>query len=329
LRGGRRRGIVAAPSDRRSPMRPTALACALILALPAVSQAKVCAGWSAPTTLGVLDGAVIDEASGLEASARYPGRLYHNNDSGDDLRFFVTDAAGAGTKIVNLKGPKPLDIEEMSLGPCGRQTCLYLGDIGDNPGSRTEVAFTLVVEKKDFAETETALRVVRARYPDGPHNAEAFAVTPKGDLIVVTKPIDKLMMTPGKAQVFKLSAHQLTQTDGAQVFSRIGEIDLPTLTKPLPFYGAIPTGLDISADGKRAILLTYAAMLELNFDISQGIPAPETWKLGETYQLLTPKPLQQQEAIAWLPDERGFIYDTETGSKTGKATLNQVLCEAR
>jgi hypothetical protein len=304
------------------------LACALVAGLPLDAEAKVCAKWGAPVAAGVLDGKIIDEASGLEASARFPGRLYHNNDSGDDLRFYVTDMAGGGTRIVNLKGPKPLDIEEMSLGPCGKRTCLYLGDIGDNPASRSEVAFTLVEEKKAFAETETPLRVVRARYPDGPHNAEAFAVTPNGDLVLVTKPADARMMTPGPAQVFKLSASQLAQSEGVQVFTRVGEIDLPHLVPDLPFYGAIATGLDIAADG-RAILLTYAAVLELDFDLSKGVPPSADWKLGETWQVLKPTPLQQQEAIAWLPGGAGFVYDTETGSRHGPAILNKVMCETR
>lgn len=304
-----------------------ALACAFALGLPLAAEARVCAKWGPPSVAGVLDGTVIDEASGLEASARFPGRLYHNNDSGDDLRFFVTDLAGAGMSIVNLEGPKPLDIEEMSLGPCGRRTCLYLGDIGDNPASRSEVAFTLVVEKKAFAAVETPLRVVRARYPDGPHNAEAFAVTPRGDLVVVTKPADRKMTTPGPAQVFKLSAAQLTRTDGVQVFTRLGEIDLPKLLPDMVFYAWIPTGLDISADGKRAVLLTYGAILEIDLDLSKPPPPTAEWKLGETWQVLKPPPLQQQEAIAWLPGERGVVWDTETGSKHGPATLMRMMCE--
>jgi hypothetical protein len=308
--------------------RVAALACVLAMGLPWAADAKVCAKWGAPGIAGVLDGSVIDEASGLEASARFPGRLYHNNDSGDDLRFFITDLTGAKLSIVNLKGPKPTDIEEMSLGPCGKQTCLYLGDIGDNPASRPEVAFTLVVEKKDFDAVETPLRVVRARYPDGPHNAEAFAVTPRGEVIVVTKPADRKMMTPGPAQVFKLSASQLAETEGVQVFTRLGEIDLPKLLPDMAFYAWIPTGLDISADGKRALLLTYGAILELDFDLSKAPPAAADWKLGETWQVLKPPPLQQQEAIAWLPGEKGMVWDTETGSKKGVATLMKMMCEA-
>jgi hypothetical protein len=155
-------------------MRAPALAGILALcAAQAAGAAGLCPKWGPPETVGAIDGKLIGEASGLEASTAHRGRLYHHNDSGDDLRFFVTDTAGGATQVVNLKGPKPRDIEDMSLGPCRRGRCLYLGDIGDNPARRADVAFTIVAEKAAFAAEETPLRTVRARYPDGAHNAEA------------------------------------------------------------------------------------------------------------------------------------------------------------
>ncbi|MES2341819.1 MAG: hypothetical protein V4597_09085 [Pseudomonadota bacterium] len=304
-----------------------ALACALVATLPLPAQAGVCKSWSAPVLAASIASKPIDEASGLETSRAYPGRLYHNNDSGDDLRFYVTDMAGGNLQVVNLKGPKPSDIEEMSLGPCGGKTCLYLGDTGDNAGARTEVRFTLLHEKKVFADTETPLRVVRARYPDGPHNVEAFSVHPGGDLFVVTKPVDKQMTKPGPASVYKLTANQLRQTEGVQVFTKMGELDLPKLLSDLPFYGWIPTGLDISRDGKRAVLLTYMAVVELGFDLAAGVP--ERLIPGDNVSVFRAPPLAQQEAIAWLPDDSGFLYDSEAGRKATTFPLNRVTCQAR
>ncbi|MDO8379608.1 hypothetical protein [Phenylobacterium sp.] len=304
-----------------------ALACALMATLPLSAQAGICKSWSAPVLAAQIAAKPIDEASGLEASRAYPGRLYHNNDSGDDLRFFITDMAGGNLRVVNLRGPKPADIEEMSLGPCGGKTCLYLGDTGDNAGARSEVAFTILREKKTYAETETPLRVVRARYPDGPHNVEAFSVHPNGDLFVVTKPVDKQMTKPGRALVYKLSANQLRQTDGAQVFTKVGELDLPKLLPDLPFVGWIATGLDISRDGKRAVLLTYMTVVELGFDLAAGVP--ETLVPGQNVSIFRAPPLAQQEAIALLPDDSGFLYNSEAARKAATFPLNRVTCTAR
>lgn len=285
--------------------------------------AGLCPKWGQPAIAGRLDAKVVNEASGLDASARYPDRLYHNNDSGDELQFYITDLKGGGTRIVPIKGPKPLDIEELSLGPCGDETCLYLGDIGDNPASRSEVAFTVVREQAVFEGEQTPLRVVRARYPDGPHNAEAFAIHPNGDLFLVTKPGDAQVRDPGPALVYKLSANQLRQSEGAQVFTKVGQIDLPKLLPDLPYYGKIATGLDIAADG-RSVLLTYAAILELGFDFAQGVP--ETLVAGRDYQEIRPRTLAQQEAIAWLPDASGFIYDSEATPSGPTPPLVKVPC---
>lgn len=307
-------------------MRAAALLACALAAAPLTAQAGVCKAWSPPVLAASIPAKPINEASGLEASRTYPGRLYHNNDSGDDLRFFITDMAGGDLRIVNLKGEKPRDIEELSLGPCGAKTCLYLGDTGDNAGARSEVSFTILEEKRAYAETETPLRVVRARYPDGPRNVEAFAVHPNGDLFAVTKPVDAQMTRPGRASVYRLSASQLRQTEGVQVFTRLGELDLPRLLPDLPFFGWIATGLDITGDGKRAVLLTYMAVIELGFDLADGIPA--TLAEGDNVSVVRAPPLAQQEAITWLPDESGVLYDTEAGRKA-TFPMNKITCTAR
>lgn len=299
------------------------IACVFLFAAGPALAAGLCPKWGEPVMAGSLDPKVINEASGLDVSARYPDRLYHNNDSGDELRFYVTDLKGGSTQTVPIKGPKPLDIEELSLGPCGDETCLYLGDIGDNPAARSEVAFTLVREEAAFTGEQTPLRVVRARYPDGPHNAEAFAIHPNGDLFLVTKPADAQMRDPGPALVYKLSANQLRQTEGVQVFTKVGQIDLPKLLADLPYYGKIATGLDITADG-RPVLLTYAAIVELGFNLAKGVP--ETLTEGRDYQVIRPRPLAQQEAIAWLPDGSGVLYDSEAGQAAPTPPLVKVAC---
>ena len=299
-------------------MPAASLLCALLLGSPAAA-AEACKTWGAAEPFGALDTKLVDEASGLEVSDRYRDRLYHNNDSGDCLRFYVSDLTGQATRAIEIEGPKPRDIEEMSLGPCGRKACLYLGDIGDNPGKRDEVVFTLVVEKKTLKDQVKALRVVRARYPDGAHNAEAFAVHPDGDLYLVTKPIDARMATPGPALVYRLTAAQLRDGKDVQTFAKVGQIDLPAIMAKHPFPGSIATALDISADGKRAVLLTYIAALVLDFDLAKGLDGP--------HQVVTLNTMPQQEAAAWLPDGSGFLYDTELTRNAKGARIDRVLCK--
>ena len=300
---------------------------ASLLAFASPAAAQVCQAWTPSETIGRLDTSLVNEASGLEASAKFGDRLYHNNDSGDGLRFYISRLDGQGARVVEVEGAKPIDIEELSIGPCSQDgDCLYLGDIGDNPARRDEVVFTLVREVEDFPETVAPLRVIRARYPDGPHNAEAFAVHPSGDLYLVTKPADRVMMNPVAAQVFRLTAAQLRDPSQVQTFEQIGEIDLPKIMGSRPFPGSITTAMDISADGRRVFLLTYMAALELAFDLKDGLPPNAQWEEGKDYRVVDLEILPQQEAVAWLPDASGFLYDTELTRGAQQAPIRKVAC---
>lgn len=304
-----------------------AVLAASLLAIASPAAAQVCASWEPAQTVGKLDTSLVNEASGLEVSARFGNRLYHNNDSGDGLRFYISRLDGQAARAVEVEGPKPIDIEELSLGPCGLDSdCLYLGDIGDNPARRDEVVFTLVREVDDFSDKAVPLRVIRARYPDGAHNAEAFAVHPNGDLYLVTKPADRVMMTPVPAKVFRLTAAQLRDPGQVQTFEQVGEIDLPRIMGARPFPGSIATAMDISADGGKVILLTYMAALELGFDLKDGLPPPAEWMEGRDYRVVDLDTLPQQEAIAWLPDASGFLYDTELTRGAQQAPIRKVAC---
>lgn len=309
--------------------RPPAVLAALLAALPGLAVAGpdgLCRRWSEAVEVGRLDPALVDEASGLEASARFPGRLYHHNDSGDSLRFFVSDMTGAGLRAVNLEGPRPRDIEDIAVGPCGATSCLYLADVGDNAGKRDEISLVLVEEKAAFADLEQPLRTVRVRYPDGPHNAEAIAVHPNGDLYLVTKPTNSQTLTPMAAHVYRLTAGQLRATEGVQMLTPVGDIDLPRLAPDQSIRAWIPTGMDISDDGKRAVLLTYGAVFEFAFDFAKGLPPQGGWVRDKTYSVVTPQRLTQQEAITLTGD--GFLYDSESADKA-LPPLMKVTCLAR
>src|SRR5690349_18401504 len=100
--------------------------------------ASLCAQWSGPVQVGTLDPAFLPEASGIAVSRQYEDRYYHINDSGDGAAFYVTDSAGQKTRKVAIRGYKPQDTEDLALGPCdgGGDTCLFVGDIGDNAQKR-------------------------------------------------------------------------------------------------------------------------------------------------------------------------------------------------
>lgn len=310
---------------------------AVVSAGPAA--AAVCKRWSAPQKVAAIDPKIINEASGLGVSRLYPGRLYHHNDSGAGPVFYVTDAAGGSLKTVTMTIPRPGDTEDMAIGRCaGARSCLYFGDIGDNGSSRKNgVRFNIVAENATYGETETPLRVVRANYPDGPHNTEGFAIHPNGDLYLLTK-----VSPPGIVQVFKLTKAQLAVTDGSmQIFTEVARFDLKALmsadgARPAPPTTGLGandrptvTSFDISPDGKRALILTYRGAVELGFDLAKPLPPQARWKAGRDFRVIETAVLPQAEAIAYEPGGWSFLYDSESPGSPADSPIYRQTCEAR
>lgn len=151
----------------------------------------------APTsvdTLGLLPD-VLHESSGVAVSRVHPGIFWTHNDSGDRPRFFAVDSTARVIGIWNVADAKAVDWEDLDVGPCpesevaASSSCLYLADMGDNDRQRTEHTVYVVAEPDpaDTTRTVRPLGRLRFRYPDVAHDAEALAVHPSGDLVVVSK----------------------------------------------------------------------------------------------------------------------------------------------
>ena len=253
-----------------------ALIC-LPISLGNSAYAQVCAVWKEAVRIGELQ-SQLREASGVAASRRFPGRLYHVNDSGDTGRFFITDMEGKNTRAVTVAGFAPHDTEALSLGPCPGTpsgSCLFLGDIGDNDTGRKSIEIAVVDESRNFAQTVKPRGRLTLRYPDGPHDSESMAVHPNGTIYVLTKELP--------ARLFKANAAVPNQT-----------LTLVTTLDP----GGKPTDMAISDDGSRLLVLTYKDAAEYSFDF-------------KTPQRITLAFLQQQESLTYLPGSRSFIYTTE------------------
>ena len=127
----------------------------------------------------------LSEASGLAASRRVPGRFWTHNDSGSAV-LFALDSRGGVAGQVRVDGATVEDWEAVAVGPCGAESCLYLGDIGDNEANRRRITVYRVPEPGDASGTATVSGVFHATYPDGAHDAETLLMA-DGRLYVVTK----------------------------------------------------------------------------------------------------------------------------------------------
>jgi hypothetical protein len=271
--------------------------------------------WGTSVEIGTLD-PLINESSGLAISRRIPNRAYRHNDSGDSGRFFVTDLAGRSVKPVNITGFKPKDLEGVGLGPCDATTdCLFFADIGDNERKRENPELVVVREQPSFpAQVKVDYRV-SLRYPDGQHDAEAIAVHPDGNVYIATK-------DPRTLQIFRLKRDQWRLGKGPQTLELVATWNWPALLPNSLPLGRVATSMDIAPDGKRFLLLTYVEAIEFFVDLSGPAGAVSAARIGR----IPITTLEQQEAIAYLPDGQGFIYESERAIASRPARVMRVSC---
>ncbi len=285
------------------------------IGLVEIGHAELCQNWGQAEKIGALDHKLIDEASGLEASSTYPGRLYHINDSGGGQYFYITDMSGNNTQNVKIEGKasKKSDYEDIALGKCFDKSCLFIGDIGDNKARKYSVEIIVIEELENYGSSIKPLKRIKIKYPDGPHNAEGLSVHPNGDIYIVTKEENLRDLEAYASKVYKLSAEDWqNSTNDVTTLKYIGEIDLRLLNPSGTAYGQIVSAFDIAPDGKSFLILTYEDALEFNIDLSgdEIKPAGDMIK-GKDYNLIELKTLPQQESIVYMPDGGSFLYNTE------------------
>lgn len=298
----------------------------LALLTVGVGTAQLCQRWGEPETAGVLDTALLPEASGIALSRVFAERLYHINDSGYGPYFYITDRQGQNTRQVRVEGLSAIDPEDLSMGPCaGDQSCLFIGDIGDNTAVREAIEVAVLIEE-DFGVSVAPYRLVTLRYPDGPRDAESLAVHPNGDIYILSKEWRRFPLLADPARLYRLPREAWEEhPEELHTLEFVATLDLPALnrgqTTPLGF---VATGMDIAPTGDRFMVLTYQNALELAVDLSLGWPTQLT--LGETYQTIPLRILPQQEAISYLGDGRSFIYSSEVRPPFNEAELIRVSC---
>lgn len=225
-------------------------------------RAQVNLNYGPPTKLAELEDQTIDESSGLVASRTSPGCYWTHNDSGNTPIIYAFDSAGRRRGVWRVTGAKLTDWEDIAAGPGPKpgQNYLYIGDIGDNDGTRSELVVYRVPEpaipgsdpgttNRKPGATEPA-EAIRLRYPSGKHDSEALLVHPQtGKIYLVTK------VALANPEVYAAEIPQdLNQTT---TLTRLGELEMHTL------FGGIVTGGAVSPDGRRAALCDYIQGYEL------------------------------------------------------------------
>ncbi|HUE97208.1 MAG TPA: hypothetical protein VMN39_11135 [Longimicrobiaceae bacterium] len=196
---------------------------------------------------------VLTEASGFAVSRNHPGVIWSHNDSGGEAELVAVDSGGRLLGRVAVAGAENRDWEDLALGPCPAGECLYIADIGDNQGRHQEVVIYRVPEPSPVSARTAAADPLRARYPDGPRDAEALFLLPPDRLYLVTKG------THGPIEIFAFGT--LPATDQPVTLELVAALS----AGPVPLPDQV-TAADASADGTWVAIRTYTSLLFYSTD---------------------------------------------------------------
>lgn len=165
---------------------------------------------------------IIRESSGVAVNSE-DSRLFWTHNDGGDGRLFLVSRDGQLAGSFRVTGVDVDDIEDIEVSPCldGESgSCLYLADTGDNGRNRDTYAIHVAPEPRVQGQppsvlTELPFRSLSFRFADGSRDVEALAVSPSGEILVITKGQE------GAADVFRIDAAPGDETVEARPVGRL------------------------------------------------------------------------------------------------------------
>jgi hypothetical protein len=271
------------------------------------------------TRIASLASTALDELSGLAASRRRDDLLWAINDSGDGPFLYAIGTDGSDRGMVTVEGARNIDWEDLAAFELDGEPYLLIADVGDNLAWRPAITLYIVPEPRladaRFAQDARTVPkwVLRARYPDGPHDCEAVAVDAAQKLILL---LSKRAVPPVLYALDLAPRHDdpraFDHLPVARRLTAVGGIPAPTRRdiEQSPKYGPAssrPTAMDISPDSRHAIVLTYKEAYRFDRD------AGESWaKVFERIPVRVRVPkMRAMEAIAFARDGRSLYVSSE------------------
>jgi hypothetical protein len=263
------------------------------------------------------------ECSGMDISLATAAFFWAVNDGGDGPFIYAVGFDGRSLGRVAVAGARNRDWEGLDSFLWHGRPMLLIADFGDNEQTRDTHTLYIVEEPRLIAERfdpsasiDVAWRVVFS-YPDGGHDAEGVAVdATAGKVILLTKRDEPPLL-------FELPLKPLSP-DHPLVARRITVVDRipPPSSEDLRHeygqYRSQPTALDISPDGRQAVVLTYKHAYRFSRRHA------DSWTIAfDRPPLVIPLPLpherndlRQREAICFAPDGMA-LYVTSEGRGAG------------
>jgi hypothetical protein len=268
-----------------------------------VGACQRCSEYAAPKASGNVEPSDLSALSGLAMSRAQPDILFAHNDH-DRPIVYALDLQGRLHATLTLENAQANDIEDIAVGPCGADTCVFLADVGDNAATRGEygvLRFRQPEVPTDPGNTEQApsFDALRFRYDDGAHNAESLIVAPNGTLYVITKLAPGSggsVEATGPSSVYRIAADAFEQ-DAVATAEKVA-------TLPIPMSGeAALSAAAAHPCGSSFLVRTYDGVYEFVAPSGGDFEAA----FSATPQRVAMPDEPQSEGIDYRADGRGFV----------------------
>lgn len=255
----------------------------------------------------------ITEASGTTISPSEDEFLWVVNDSGGSNEIHLIESDGTPRGSVKVNGAKNIDWEDLAGFSLDGRNFLLIADAGDNNAKRDFCTLYIVREPDLPAEGKSLDHEIPLAWKidfsweGGPKDCEAVAIDP------ITKKILLISKRTTPPEVHELP---LRPTEKMAITKKIGTTQVMAPSLSFIGYRNQPTAMDISANGARAVLLTYYGVFV--FDRKNG----ESWSEVFEGKSLKPRPhgLPQAEAVAISHDGRE-IFTLSEGKEANMLVL--------
>ena len=246
--------------------------------------------------IATLENPLVDESSGLACSRSCPGIFWTHNDSGDYARIYAFDLGGRDRGSFVLADTQAFDWEDMASFSYKGKHYLLIADTGNNGLAATVHMLHLIEEppvdrKQGVTQKQAAVvRTIYFAFEDDHRDCEALAVDPTDrTILLATKQREP------ESYVYVLPWPKDDSNKAASA-RKIGRLKIPRAT-----------AMDVSPDGRRAVVLTYRHA----YEYTRG--AGEDWRRAFSRlpaEIILPERMQG-ESICFGPDGKTLYLTSE------------------
>jgi hypothetical protein len=251
---------------------------------------------------------VLVESSGLYIPSS--DSIWSHGDSGNPNELYLIDSTGKLKRTVQVRDATNIDWEELAADSKGN---LYIGDFGNNNNSRRDL---LIYKVANFRALRTDIVVAKAihfSYEDQKafppplsnyvYDAEAMLVF-EDSIFIVTKDYHAVPYQ-GISRIYRIP-----NIVGTHIATFVAQVKTDPLEKN---YGGI-TGMAMSADGKRVVLISHYKVF-----LAEGFTGRSFWTVP--WKSTVVNPIGSKEAVAFVDSCQLYLTEDVGSGTPGKLYL--------